>query len=588
MTVLSRAGTKEFGSHRWLHRTIRTILAAAAFIAMVVLVLGGPANARGVGPAFGIRLIAFIVAVVASMILLRMGRLPKNTFRTRSGDKATSTSPTPQQLLDARVRASLRYSPEALDLFSRMLQDSSKYAARAIEDVEVCEGCLRLQTVMEFALSNGPVKKMRESKRSVMLLPLIKLAKGATLDNLEICDCEGRHVSALLQDELYGLLAIVIESLFRSAYINGEEDGPLRKLSRVEDGVLQSLIQVVCNPERIESKDISSTIRLLDGGWEASPPSSTEVPDPSEKDAARYLRDLCEFFADNYLIAVEAEIPVGSRLSMKYCRTVPLYEQTAELDNRWRVRLGLSPRSFTVPLTLPFQVPSYHFSLAGVPGSFVASQKLIKPPDEVIEQETFKHGNARPFLSTKCESALPYTHLHTRGLQRFVPIDMWTRVEFEEVPPGALGGALVVSSACAILIWFFTLVQPGLRGRPDAGDLPALLLTVPAFAATWIGNSVDRVQRSSISTYIGLGVSTIVSIGSSLLYIANASHRSFFTIGSFTFYHGLVRLKHVDATWLLLALIASIMSAYLAETLRDKVSGYMRLLANDSGFHGDY
>jgi hypothetical protein len=39
------------------------------------------------------------------------------------------------------------------------------------------------------------------------------------------------------------------------------------------------------------------------------------------------------------------------------------------------------------------------------------------------------------------------------------------------------------------------------------------------------------VQRSSISTYIGLGLSTVVSLASSLLYIANANHKSFFIIG---------------------------------------------------------
>jgi hypothetical protein len=109
-------------------------------------------------------------------------------------------------------------------------------------------------------------------------------------------------------------------------------------------------------------------------------------------------------------------------------------------------------------------------------------------------------------------------------------------------------------------------------------DLPALLLTVPAVVATWIGASADRVQRSSISTYIGLGVSTAVSLASSLLYVANANHKSFFTIGSFIFYHGLIHLKHVDMSWLILALIASLMSGYLAETLRDKVRNYLNLL----------
>jgi hypothetical protein len=164
---------------------------------------------------------------------------------------------------------------------------------------------------------------------------------------------------------------------------------------------------------------------------------------------------------------------------------------------------------------------------------------------------------------------------------------MWTLVEFDEVPPGALGGAVAVCAASAVLVWFFALMQPGLRtASSTSSDLPALLLTVPAFVATWIGNSVDRVLRSSIATYIGLGVATFVSLASALLYIANSSGRSFFVIHKYTLDGGLIQINNVDVTWFGLALIASFMSAYLAETLRERASCYMRLLANNSRFGG--
>lgn len=572
-------GTTVFGSHKWpwLHRIMRTLLAAAAFIAMVVLVLGGPANARGVGPALGIRWIAFSVAVGASLILLRMGRIPRNRpDRTWIIRRVPSTSPTPQEIEAARVRVSLKYSHEVLILFSRILRDPAQYTTRAVEDVEVREGCLSLRTVMEYAFNGGLVETIRRSEKQVVLLPLIKLSKAATLDNLDVLDSDGMHVSPLLQDELYGLLAYVIENLFRTAYINSPDENTPREPRPIEASILQSLIQVACNPERINRRDISAIIGVLDSAGRGT-------VDPISEAAACYLRNLCEFFAENYIIAVEADLPKGNRLSMKYSRTVPLYERTAVRADRMRVRLGLSPQSFTMPLTLPFEAPSYHFSLTGVAGNFVASQTLLAAGSRTpIMPEDLRSGQVQPFLSSKCESALPYAHFHTRGLQRIATRDIWTRVDFDEVPPGALGGALVVSAACAILIWFFTLVQPGLRISEASSDLPAVLLTVPAFVATWIGNSVDRIQRSSISTYIGLGVSIAVSLGSAVLYIANASHKAFLSVGKVTFYHGLVRLNNVDATWMLLALIASVMSAYLAETLRDKIRGYMRLLRNDN------
>ena len=265
-----------------------------------------------------------------------------------------------------------------LVLFSRMLKESSRYITRATEDVKVEDGCLRLKTIMEFALNDEAVKKVRENDQPIILIPLIKLAKGATLDNLDLCDSDGKHVSALLQDETYGLLAYVVDDLFRSAYING---GPAssggakvastRLMSSIEDSILRSLIQIVNNPERISDEDIDSAFGLFNA-------KGIGAPKPVNEEAAQNLRGLCEFFAKNYLIVVEAELPNGSRLSMEYSKTVPLYEQSAALDTRSRVRLGLSPRSFAVPLTLPFEAPSYHFSMAGVTGSFVGCQQLIE------------------------------------------------------------------------------------------------------------------------------------------------------------------------------------------------------------------
>jgi hypothetical protein len=163
---------------------------------------------------------------------------------------------------------------------------------------------------------------------------------------------------------------------------------------------------------------------------------------------------------------------------------------------------------------------------------------------------------------------------------------MSTRVEFDEIPPGALGGACVVAAASAILIWFFALIQPGLRGALDTpSDLPALLLTVPAFAATWVGQAVDRILRSSSSAYVGLAASAILSLGSALLYVANSSRRSFYTIRHLEVFHGLIRLQGVDVSWFVLALFASVVAAYLAETLRDKVRSYMRALRGASDIY---
>jgi hypothetical protein len=204
----------------------------------------------------------------------------------------------------------------------------------------------------------------------------------------------------------------------------------------------------------------------------------------------------------------------------------------------------------------------------------------------LIEPATFSRMSPQPSLHGRHDSGLPYAHLHTTGLDRTPVIRMSTRVVFDEIPPGALGGACVVAAACAVLIWFFALTQPGLRSPLDSSsDMPAFLLAVPAFAATWIGQSVDRILRSSSSAYVGLALSAVLSIASALLYVANASRRSFYTIRHLTFVHSLVSLKGVDVSWFVLALVASVVAAYLAETLRDKVRSYMRALKHGSDIY---
>ena len=221
-------------------------------------------------------------------------------------------------------------------------------------------------------------------------------------------------------------------------------------------------------------------------------------------------------------------------------------------------------------------------SMVGVPGQYLAHESLIYTQTGKNALPTaFDHVAPQPALQARHDSGLPYSHLYMRGLHRAKVVDMSTRVEFDEIPPGALGGACVVSVACAVLIWFFALTQPGLRGGlASSSDLPALLLAIPAFAATWIGQSVDRILRSSSSAYMGLAAAAALSITSALLYVANSSRRSFYTIRDISFFH--VSLKDVDVSWFILAFVASVVAAYLAELLRDKVRSYMRALKHGS------
>lgn len=389
---------------------------------------------------------------------------------------------------------------------------------------------------------------------------------------------------ALLQAETYGLLAYIVDKLFRLAFFGDTPEAQQKAMTDAELRLFWPLVNLVCHVGRVELTAKTAILGLLRAP-SAYPNGTVLSADEARQrdDAMARLIGFCDFFADHYLIAVEVPVPLGNRLVIRYSRSVPMYGQTATFADRLRVRLGLSPFRFTYPLTLPFDAHSYHFRMPAGQSRFLVDQRLLDWTNgTTINQETYALASPRPYLRVRRRAGLPYAHFYTRGLNYATRHELWTRVEFDEVPPGALGGAAIISATCAILIWFFTLVQPGLRAMPSGPepniDMPALLLAVPAFAATWVGHSTERVLRSSISAYVGLAVAAATSACSALVYIANSNHKALYRIGHLTWFHGLIRLNNVDVTWIVLALISSFASAYLAESLRDKVRWYTRML----------
>lgn len=562
---------------------LRTVLGTAAFVALVVFVFGAPARAPGLVGSTEIRGIALIIAGATSALLLYVGRMSKaDPPQSDHIGPEVAGSPTVLDITRAQDEASYKYSNEALSLFRSILQDPSQYIARIIEQVEAEEGFLRLNVVMDYVFSNDTMELIGKNSKGNILIPLIKPRKCVMLDNLEMWDSGDRRVSALLQREVSGIIAFVITSLFRVAFLKDEPTESFgRPLKPAEDALRWLLINMACRVDRIKEDEKRTILGMLDP--EAIPLIlGAEGRGGVDLEGLAALQRFCEFCAEHYLIVVEAETPKESRFSMRYSRTIPQYGQADDWGDRVRVRLGLSPYRYTIPMQLPFSVSSYHFSMQGVSGQYLARHQLLDGDGKPIEDGRFSCIKPELALQARHDSALPYAHLYTTGLDRAEEVlNMSTRVEFDEVPPGALGGACVVAAVSAVLIWFFALVQPGLHHALSVGsDLPALLLAVPAFAATWIGQSIDRILRSSAAAYVCLAISAVVSLASALVYVANSSGRSFYIIRDWSLTNGLITLKDVDLSWFILAVIASFVSAYLAESLRDKVRSYMRALRN--------
>jgi hypothetical protein len=164
-------------------------------------------------------------------------------------------------------------------------------------------------------------------------------------------------------------------------------------------------------------------------------------------------------------------------------------------------------------------------------GRFVADQYLVSGStgevsgpigehlgqdyEHILTNEEVRRLTNGGYVRIRRRSGLPYAHLYARGLHNSDPANLVTVVKFEETPPGALGATTVVAAVSAALVTFLTFV-PASNG-PSA-DTSALLFAVPLFAATFVGHSIDRVQRSSLATYCALAVTGATAFLGAVLF----------------------------------------------------------------------
>lgn len=566
----------------WGRRTVKiagfVLIALAAVGAVAVAVvdgLGAKLATEG-----GVRLVAAGVALLlvpGTILLLRKGRdqLPPSA----AWNRPIPVSPAVREITDAMREIQEKYTPAVINLFERMLQAGSTFITRATEAVVLKEGSLQLQTSVDFAMDDESVRVVRESKEECIVIPLMRLKKGVMLDNFELRSADDSSIPTLLQLEAQGLLAFIASTLFRLAYLPESEQ--TRDLTETEEEVRWALVGVVCHVGRMDDDQKQAHLALMDN-------PTLQVVD---QDAKTRLLDFCDYFSDHYIIPIEAPLPVGSRVILKYSYSTPIHGRVATPVDRWRVRLGLTPRRFAIPLLLPFSAQSYHFRVAADPNQYVWRHKYyFTSGDKRGGQELLQSTQPPPYIRVRRSGGLPYGHLYTRGLHRATrqsnDLQLVTTVDFEEVPPGALTGAGVVALASTVLIWFFLILQPGISNDPTVpqgaeqanSDLPALLLALPAFAATWVGTSAERILRSSIATYLGLAVTGLAAVASSLLYVANANGQYFYVVHDVSLLSETARLYDFDILWLVLAFGMAALTFILGTRVRRRITRYVNLL----------
>ncbi|AEV87975.1 hypothetical protein ACWT_6964 [Actinoplanes sp. SE50] len=556
-------------------RIAYALLVIAALVLGWMAIFDGPLEEMP-GPAQAtLRFFFGIVAALLAAALIfvawpqRLGGGPGRPKPDNPGDNALDDE---IQRSIAAVAAKYKDN-QAKVLFSKLLLDN-RLLVRAYDEIQLLDQSLACQTSIDYALDRTFTPSTQGS--SLIPVPVIEARKGTLLDSFEVVSADDAVVPTLPQSETRGLLAHAIIACYSKAY-NVSLDELLDRSKRPL--ALNALLRMVYRRGRASDQASEQEFRGIVSGVILT---ST----PAARRFGSRLEQLCTYYSRHYLVAVDVPVDAPTnRVHLQYRQTLPIYGLVANFRERVRVRCGLLPYKFKIPMPLIYRAASYHFSMRGTSGQYVANHEVVHTAkQEFLRAEDMEGRYAACYLRLRYRTGLPYARLYSRGFAR---IDAKSQdplasiVEFAEVPPGALGGVARVAMVTTALVAVFAFLRPSVT--EVSSDAAALLLAAPAAMAAWVGYSMERVRQSSLATYVGLAITQFVSVASAMLYILERRQQAWAEAHLTLHDQGVVgiwTLPDVDAGWLLLGLVGGVtaVSLIVLRTVRTRV--YLREVAH--------
>jgi len=493
-------------------------------IAVLILVCGALlANNLGwpdTPPITGVRILLAGLVLLSLLVFTLFRSAVAPPVRSALG-RPRAVVPQVDEIVEAWAEVIASYDERTLNLFARILFDLPTYVDRINEDATLEDAPLIvLSTRQQYVVRAGGSDEAPE----MLLLPLVRPEKGTLLDTFSVTDAAGGSVATLSHNRVRGLLAYSLTALFRIAAIDSKNTDD-RRTQEAVNAVLAGLIMAVCAPGPIAKQNPERRVKIL---------AALQAVDglPFHESWRDRIRRFCAQYVDFYVVVAEANTPAGKHLVLRYSHRVPCESATGERLNRWRIRLGLAPTVIDLPLNaFAFQVSSYHLQISSDVGQYVFDHHLERlDTRSPVSQDDLQVDGAQPYVRLHYHEGRPNAHLYVRrqGIDSLQGMDrLKSVVQFREIPPGVMGGATVVAWASTALITFFALTHLGLGDGDDgvATDMPAILLALPAFTAAIIGSWSDlaRLRRASLTTYLALFGTMLLSLVSALYFVYDAS-----------------------------------------------------------------
>lgn len=493
------------------------------------------------------------VAFTATIVLVINYRYRRRAIpwvpSTADGDGMSALDmsiPDLQRVFDLRAEAALSDKMISLPMFVSLVLQPEKSRMRTVETVSL-EGRVIVQDVrVELSLSDAlldaswerrEVTENRDGGRSgdedagnsEIYVPILNCPKKEMIDNFHVRDREGRDLDILCYEETIQLISSSLHFLIQAAL--RENDRGAGATSEGIDTAEALFLMLICGNTTPSLKTTERTIQAglahigITGKGDDEPQTVTWLRE--------FLRTLAQAFP---LVAVVPEMPGPRRLQIFYSRTTIPPNKSKRLRHWLRLMLGLRPVTVQMSPGMAHNSQSYHLQVRAPESQYLMEQTLrcAECGQKLSRSEVETDGSGgcghvrpasdnEPYFQLLRKRGQHYAHLYMRGFAGLQQQNIRLTASFGEVPPGTLASAAITAVTSFLLIGAVGVAEMTKLSRDS--DIPAVLLVLPAVAASWFGfaSDTEAVLRSSLAARCSLILGGFTSIAASVLFIVSGA-----------------------------------------------------------------
>ncbi|GHH66936.1 hypothetical protein GCM10017673_13280 [Streptosporangium violaceochromogenes] len=449
-----------------------------------------------------------------------------------------------QRVFDLRAEAALSDKMISLPMFVSLILQPEKSRMRTVETVSL-EGRVIVQDVtVELSLSDALLDDSWERREaseaggddrsghgaetgnSEIYVPILNCPKKEMIDNFRVRDREGRDLDILCYEETIQLISSSLHFLIQAAL--RESDPEMMSLDGI-DRAEALFLMLICGNTTASQKTTEKTIQAglshigINGKGDDEAQTVTWLRE--------FLRTLAHAFP---VVAVVSEIDVSRRLQISYSRTTIPPNKSKHFRHWLRLMLGLRPVTVQMSPGMAHNSKSYHLQVKAPDSQYLMEQtlrcaecgrKLSSSEIEADSRGGCEHvrpsGDGEPYFQLLRKRGQHYAHLYMRGFAGLQRQNIRLTASFGEVPPGTLASAAITAVTSFLLIGAVGVAETTRLARDS--DIPAVLLVIPAVAASWFGfvSDTEAVLRSSLAARCSLILGGFTSIAASVLFIVS-------------------------------------------------------------------